>query len=90
MPAPERRAIALGYDRERDGAPKVIAAGRGHIADRILELAREGGVPVREDPALAEALHRLSLAQEIPEELYGAVAEVLVWAYRLDRRSGSR
>lgn len=83
-PEKPRRAAALRYDREQAGAPKVIAAGAGLIADRIVEIAREQGVPVREDPALAEALARLELEQEIPTELFVAVAEVLVWAYGLE------
>jgi flagellar biosynthesis protein len=81
-----RRAAALKYERGDDGAPKVIAAGAGLIAERIVEIAREQGVPVREDPALAEALARLELEQEIPPELFVAVAEVLVWAYGLEKR----
>jgi len=79
-----RRAAALRYDKSASGAPKVVAAGAGLIADRIVEIAREQGVPVREDPALAEALARLELEQEIPSELFVAVAEVLVWAYGLE------
>jgi flagellar biosynthesis protein len=89
MPGPEkkpRRAAALKYDRGAEGAPKVVAAGAGLIAERIVEIAREQGVPVREDPALAEALARLELEQEIPPELFVAVAEVLVWAYGLDKK----
>jgi flagellar biosynthesis protein len=86
MSKPERprRAAALRYDKEQASAPKVIAAGAGLIADRIVEIAREQGVPVREDPALAEALVRLELEQEIPSDLFAAVAEVLVWAYGLE------
>jgi len=91
MSGPERRrrATALRYDKEAGGAPRVVASGAGVIADRILELARERGVPVREEPALVEALARLELEQEIPPELFVAVAEVLVWAYGLEgaRRS---
>jgi flagellar biosynthesis protein len=89
MSAGERpkRATALRYDAERDRAPKVVATGAGVLADRILEVAREAGVPVREDAALLEALAGLELESEIPEELYQAVAETLVWAYRLDRRA---
>jgi flagellar biosynthesis protein len=86
MPAPRRWAAALRYERSAEGAPKVVAAGAGEVARRILELAEEHGVPVREEPALAEALARLALEQEIPPELYAAVAEVLVWAYGLERR----
>jgi flagellar biosynthesis protein len=82
-----RRAAALRYDRESgDQAPRVVAAGAGLIADRILELARESGLPIHEDAALAEALARLELEQEIPPDLFAAVAEILVWAYGLERR----
>ena len=76
------RAAALRYDGT--GAPRVVAAGNGELARRIVEAAVESGVPVREDPALAEALGRLQLEAEVPEELWRAVAEVLVWAQRLD------
>jgi flagellar biosynthesis protein len=81
-----KRATALRYDRGKDGAPQVIATGSGLIAERIVEIAREQGLPVREDPALAEALARLQLEQEIPPELFVAVAEVLVWAYGLEKK----
>jgi flagellar biosynthesis protein len=81
-----KRAAALRYDLEAGGAPKVVAAGAGMIAERIVALAREQGVPVHEEPALAEALARLELEQEIPPELFVAVAEVLVWAYGLEAK----
>ncbi|HMJ37913.1 MAG TPA: EscU/YscU/HrcU family type III secretion system export apparatus switch protein [Baekduia sp.] len=81
-----KRAAALRYDPQAGGAPKVVAVGAGTIAERIVELAREQGVPVREEPALAEALARLELEQEIPPELFVAVAEVLVWAYGLEAK----
>jgi flagellar biosynthesis protein len=80
---PERRAAALRY-AEGAPAPKVLAVGRGELAERIVEAARAAGVPVSEQPALAEALSRLGLGAEIPPELYLAVAETLVWAYRVD------
>ena len=86
-PEPGRRATALRYVTGQDAAPRVVAAGRGHVADQILDRAREAGVPVREDPALLEALAALELEREIPEDLYAAVAEALVWAYALDARS---
>ena len=79
-----RRASALRY--EGAGAPKVTASGRGYIADRIIEVARENGVAIREDPALAEALAALELESEIPEDLYTAVAEAIAWSYSLDLR----
>ena len=83
---PPRRAAALRYDRASGRPPKVVAAGSGAVADRIVERAREAGVPVREDAGLAEALARLELEAEIPPELWVAVAETLVWAYRLSTR----
>ncbi len=64
-----------------DGAPRVVAAGRGHVAAAILERAREAGVPVHRDPDLADALAGLALGQEVPEQLWSAVAEALAWAY---------
>jgi flagellar biosynthesis protein len=85
MPEPRRRATALRY--EGTGAPKVAASGQGYIADRIVEVALENGIPVREDPALAEALAALELEVEIPEDLYTAVAEAIAWAYALDAKA---
>lgn len=63
------------------GAPRVVAAGRGHVAASILERARDAGVPVHQDPVLADALAALALGEEVPEELWTAVAEALAWAY---------
>jgi flagellar biosynthesis protein len=82
---PDKRVTALRY--EGTGAPKVVASGRGHVAERILAAAQEAGVPVREDPQLAAALSALALGQEVPEELWLAVAEVLAWAYELEKRA---
>ena len=83
MPEPNVTA-ALRYTG--DGAPKVVAAGRGHIAAQILERAREAGVPVHKDPELAKALTDLALGQEIPEQMWTAVAQVLAWAYGLSEK----
>lgn len=85
QPPKRRRATALHYEGE--GAPKIVASGSGRIAERIVELAREAGIAVREDAALAEALSKLELNREIPEDLYSAVAETLAWAYALDGRA---
>jgi flagellar biosynthesis protein len=83
---PERRRVtALRY--EGTGSPKVVASGQGHVAERILAAAQAAGVPVREDPQLAAALAGLDLGQEVPEELWVAVAEVLAWAYGLEREA---
>ncbi|MGB9671418.1 MAG: EscU/YscU/HrcU family type III secretion system export apparatus switch protein [Halothiobacillaceae bacterium] len=77
-------AVALHYDG--GGAPRLVAKGGGEVAERILEVAREHGVPLHEDPALARALARLELGEEIPRALYQAVAEVLAFALRLSGR----
>ena len=79
---PEDVSAALRYTGS--GAPELVAAGRGHVADTILARAREAGVPVHRDPGLADALAALALGDEVPEELWTAVAQVLAWAYSLD------
>lgn len=81
-PRGPRRAAALSYNG--GSAPTVVAAGAGATADRIEQLARASGVPVQHDGPLAEALSRLPIDEEIPPELYRAVAEVLLWAQGLD------
>jgi flagellar biosynthesis protein len=74
--APNRLAIALQYDFA-DGAPVVTAKGRGEIADRIIETAREHDIAIEENPVLAEALSQVELDTQIPVPLYRAVAEVI-------------
>jgi len=83
---PRLRATALRYEGGADAVPKVVANGRNLVAEKILEAAQAAGVPVREDPVLAQALETLELEQDIPPELYRAVAEALAWAYRLTGR----
>lgn len=77
-------AIALTYKRDSMGAPQVVAKGRGVMADRILELAQQHHVPVKQDKFLMETLDQVGLGQQIPAELYQAVAEVLVAVYRTE------
>lgn len=77
------RAVALGYDAERDAAPRLLASGEGAIADKIIALARVNGIPIREDPALVAALATVNLDAAIPPELYAVVAEVLAYVYRV-------
>jgi flagellar biosynthesis protein len=89
MPTPEKRRRATALRYEGSGAPRVTASGQGYVADRIVEVARENGIPVREDPALADALGALELEAEIPEALYVAVAEAIAWAYSLDVKARS-
>lgn len=81
----QKKAAALSYDRARDQAPRIVAKGRGKMADRIVATAREHGVPMVEDRNLVQMLELLDLETEIPPELYQAVAEVLAFVYRLNR-----
>lgn len=75
------RAAALKYNRGDDSAPKMVAKGRGKVAEKIVEIAREHNVPIKEDKDLVEFLSTLDLYQEIPQELYKAVAEILAFIY---------
>lgn len=83
------KAAALKYDRGKDRAPRLVAKGRGKIAEKIIEIAKAKGVPIREDKELVEVLSVLDLYQEIPEELYKAVAEILAFIYSLHKNRPS-
>lgn len=83
LPDDRRTAVALAYNAGQ-AAPKVVAKGRGLLADAIIERAREAGVYVHESPALVSLLMQVDLDQHIPPELYLAVAELLAWLYRLE------
>lgn len=87
MTAPNKRqmAVALAY-RSHDPAPKVVAQGRGLIAQAIIERARQHGVYVHESKELVGLLMQVELDQHIPPQLYLAVAELLAWLYRLEHR----
>jgi flagellar biosynthesis protein len=81
------KAVALKYDRKKDNAPRVIAKGRGEIAEKIIEVAKAHNVPLYEDKNLIQILEALDLKTEIPPELYRAVAEVLAFIYRLNGKN---
>lgn len=83
----QKKAIALRY-AESDQAPIVLAKGTGKAAEKILEKAEENNIPVQQDPTLAELLGQLNINEAIPEELYGAVAEVLAFIYQIDKKTG--
>ena len=76
-------AVALHYDKT--GAPRVVAKGRGTLGAKIIEVAKANDIPIEENEILAGALSRIELGDEIPAELYKAVAEVLVFVLRLTR-----
>ena len=77
-------AVALHYDKT--GAPRVVAKGRGTIGAKIVEVAKAHDIPIEENELLAGALSKVEIGDEIPEELYKAVAEVLVFVLRLSGR----
>jgi flagellar biosynthesis protein len=79
-------AVALQYEKQDGGAPRVVASGRGPIGDKIVETARAHGVPVENNPGLAAALADVEIGEEIPIELYKAVAEVLMFILRMSGR----
>ena len=79
-----RVAVALRYLAGADDAPRVVARGRGEVADRILALAREHGVPVHPDRDLVAALAALDIGTQVPPKLYEALAEVLAYVYRVN------
>jgi len=81
---PVRRAVALRYDRGAGGAPEVVAKGRGAVAQKILDVAREHDVPIHEDHDLVELLAACEIGADVPVELYVAVAELLtfLWGMR--------
>ena len=80
------KAVALKYNKEKDAAPKITAKGRGIIAEKIIETAQAHKVPLYEDKNLVQVLEALELETEIPPELYRAVAEVLAFIYRLNKK----
>lgn len=82
----DRRAVALKYDMGKDRAPRVTAKGKGYLAEKIIEVAEEHGIPLHEDRELSQVLEALDLDTEIPTELFQAVAEVLAFIYRMNKK----
>jgi flagellar biosynthesis protein len=80
-----KKAAALKYDKDIDAVPRVVATGRGMVADMIKEKAVEAEIPIVEDAALVSSLLMLELGEEIPVELYRAVAKILAFLYDIDR-----
>lgn len=83
---PDHIAVGLKYDKEEGGAPEVVAKGTGIWAEKVLEAAKHYGVPIVRNVPLAQALEKLDVGEEIPEELYEAVAEVLNFVYELSEK----
>lgn len=81
-----KEAVALSYNPAEADAPRVIAKGKGKIAETILSKAQEYDVPIQEDPSLLELLSQLDINESIPEELYQAVSEVFAFIYHIDQQ----
>lgn len=86
---PKQKAVALSYNLE-DVSPKIVAKGKGYIAQKILENAKSSEIPVYEDSALVDELTKVDLGSNIPPELYEVVAQVLVFISDLDKYEGIR
>jgi flagellar biosynthesis protein len=83
-----RKAAVLKYKHQIDRAPVLVAKGKGIVADRIIEMARKHRIPIQSDPALVEVLGQLDIDQEIPPELYRAVAQILAYVYKMTKKFG--
>ncbi len=81
----QKKAVALKYRKGVDSAPRVVAKGRGIVAENIIKIAKENGVPIHEDCDLVQLLSALDIYEHIPSELYKAVAETLVFIYRVKK-----
>ena len=82
---PVRRAVALRYERGEARAPRVVAKGAHDVAQRVVALAEEHGVPIQSDPDLVELLSASEIGDEVPEEVYAAVARLLAFLWGLGR-----
>lgn len=83
-----KHAAALQYSPETDAAPKVVAAGKGQVAERIIQKAQESNVPLYQDSNLAKTLSSLCIGDEIPPEIYEVVAEILIFIGSVDESYG--
>lgn len=83
----QNKVVALEYDRESDGAPRITAKGRGKIGEKIIEIAKKNNIYIHRDPDLIEVLSQLNINNEIPSELYVIVAELLAFVYSLNKKS---
>ena len=81
-----KKAIGIRYKEEKDSAPKIIAKGQGKLAEKIIKIAEENGIHIKKDKNLLEILYKMDIAEEIPEELYEVLAEILTYVYRLDEK----
>ena len=84
-PVSPKSAVSLQYKKGENSAPKVTAKGQGWVAEKIIKMAQENKIPIREDKDLLQLLSELDVGQEVPESLYKVVAELLAWVYQLNQ-----
>ncbi len=84
------QAVALDYDHQPGSAPRVVATGKGEVAKKIIEAARQAGIDIVEDADLLEILGKVPLGQEIPPQLFQVVAEILAFVYQANNRFAAR
>ncbi len=81
-----QKAVALGYDEKKDDAPKVLASGKGIIAEQIIKIARDGNIPMHKDADLIEILSLLEIDESIPIEVYSVVAKIFTYIYEQNKQ----
>lgn len=89
-PEVDKKAVALKYTPGEQAAPKVVAKGKGFVAENILATAKKNAVPTYQNKSLVNMLMALELDREIPPELYRTIAEIMAYVYRVDRRHAAR
>ena len=80
----DEKAVALGYNRNQDAAPKILASGKGYVARQLIELAKDNGIHIHEDKSLVDILSLLDIDSPIPIEAYATIAEILTYIYTAD------
>ena len=80
-----KSVVSLKYKKGKDSAPKITAKGKGWVAEKIIKMAHENNIPIREDRDLLNLLSEIDVGQEVPESLYKVVAELLAWVYQLNQ-----
>ena len=80
-----KSVVSLKYKMGNDSAPKITAKGKGWVAEKIIKMAHENNIPIREDKDLLNLLSEIDVGQEVPESLYKVVAELLAWVYQLNQ-----
>ncbi|EKD28575.1 MAG: hypothetical protein ACD_79C00274G0008 [uncultured bacterium] len=81
-----KKAVAIKYEQAKHSAPVISAKGYGSIAEKIIQIAKENGITIHEDADMVEVLSRLNVGDEIPEYLYKAIAEILAFVYKLNKK----